>query len=359
MRTRLAAMACLAALSLVSRAELGGTSLAQGITPQCQNPRAIGVSRTVEIDTTTGPRFGSQYGDSSFLEDHEVVLTFDDGPMHAHTRAVLDALDAHCTKATFFMVGRMAMVDPEAAREVDRRGHTIGTHTLSHANLRQNGPRAESEFELGLSAVTRAIGKPPAPFFRFPYLADTRPMQALLAKRGFAIFSIDADSVDYRTRDPVRMRRTLLSHLGPKGKGILLFHDIQASTVAGISAVLDELKAKGYRVVHLVPKVPATTVAAYDDAVAGMASRKAAIAAANPLAKRSVVWPVATGTPRPHPAAAAGRGKNRAAPIIGGPGASPEAGSSAARADPAPAGAPEPGLRGPADPDWMSRTFPH
>ena len=57
--------------------------------------------------------FGAPSPESSFLADGEVVLTFDDGPLRAYTVPVLDALAAHCVKATFFLVGRMAVADPE------------------------------------------------------------------------------------------------------------------------------------------------------------------------------------------------------------------------------------------------------
>ena len=98
-------------------------------------PNALGVSRVVEIDTSAGPRFGAQYKQPDLLADGEVVLTFDDGPLRAYTRRVLEALQAHCTKATFFVVGRMAVADPEMVREYARLGHTVGIHTWSHANL--------------------------------------------------------------------------------------------------------------------------------------------------------------------------------------------------------------------------------
>ena len=134
-------------------------------------PNALGVSRVAEIDTSAGPRFGFQYKEQDILADGEVVLTFDDGPLRAYTKPVLEALAAHCTKATFFVVGRMAVADPEMVREYARRGHTVGTHTWSHANLHASTPlKARAEIELGFSAVQQALGKPVAPFFRFPYL---------------------------------------------------------------------------------------------------------------------------------------------------------------------------------------------
>lgn len=248
---------------------------------------AIGVSRVVEIDASTGPRFGRvQYRDFDFLEDGEIVLTFDDGPSRRHTPAILDALDAHCTRATFFTVGRMAVADPEMLQETAIRGHTIGTHTWSHKNLRSlSEEQARAEIELGLSAVQAALGAPVAPFFRFPYLSDPRPIQTLLQQRGFAIFSIDADSYDFRTSSGTTVQRNILNQLAQRKKGILLFHDIQPSTARGLKNLLDELKARGYRVVHVVPKAPATTLADFDEMAEQVLRKKRLAVSASPPAK--------------------------------------------------------------------------
>src|SRR5215510_1511732 len=76
---------------------------AQGQGGSCPNPNALGLARTVEVDTTGGPGFGfEQYKAHDFLVQREVVLTFDDGPWPVNTRAVLDALAQHCVKAIFF-----------------------------------------------------------------------------------------------------------------------------------------------------------------------------------------------------------------------------------------------------------------
>src|SRR5512135_3116483 len=67
---------------------------------KCDNPNAVGISRVVEIDTTGGPGFGFEHFTAyDFLRDHEIVLTFDDGPWPGHTPAVLKALAEQCTKA--------------------------------------------------------------------------------------------------------------------------------------------------------------------------------------------------------------------------------------------------------------------
>src|SRR4051794_1951652 len=143
----------------------------------CANPDALGVSRMVVIDTTGGPGFGFlQCKQFDFLTDKEVVLTFDDGPWPT-TPAVLKALADECTKGVFFPIGLHTTYHPEILKQVAAAGHTIGSHTWSHAHLdskKMSEQQARDEIEKGFSAVKMALGANPAPFFRFPALAHTQ-----------------------------------------------------------------------------------------------------------------------------------------------------------------------------------------
>jgi hypothetical protein len=135
------------------------------------NENALGVSRVVEIDPAGGPRHGTyRYPSTLTLEPKDVMLTFDDGPYPERTRNVLDALDRHCVKATFFEMGRFAKAYPDIVSDLVACGHTS------------------------------------------------------------------------------------------KGGGIVLFHDPTKDTAKAVALSLDALKARDYRVVHIVPK--ATGVAA-------------------------------------------------------------------------------------------------
>ena len=94
---------------------------------------ALGVSRTLVVDPSEHARLGSmQYSESLPLKDHEVVLTFDDGPLPPYTNRVLDTLASECVKATFFMVGRMVQAYPAVVRRVYNEGHTIANHSQTH-----------------------------------------------------------------------------------------------------------------------------------------------------------------------------------------------------------------------------------
>jgi peptidoglycan/xylan/chitin deacetylase (PgdA/CDA1 family) len=340
----------------------GTAAAARADMAQCSSgPGRIGLARTVEIDTSGGPRFGRQYKNNDFLRGKEVVLTFDDGPMRRNSRMVLEALAAHCTKATFFMVGRMALADPGMVREIAGRGHTIALHTWSHRNLRAIGEdRAIAEFELGLSMVQRALGRPVTPFFRFPYLADSEAMLAYFGRRNVAVFSIDADSFDFRTRDPTRVRDNIIETLRERGKGILLFHDIQISTARGIRGILDELAANGFKVVHVVSKAPATSVASYDDRTSREFAVRAKQLAAFPMIERAVVWPMTapeTQIERLVPGLAKSREKGSEG--IASASREPRASEPAAEPQPGPRTRPQPLPRPAVNPDegWQARVF--
>jgi peptidoglycan/xylan/chitin deacetylase (PgdA/CDA1 family) len=223
----------------------------------CAKPNALGVARSVEIDTTGGPWLGAPHGDPDLLKAGEVVLTFDDGPVPHTTRPILAALAAECTKATFFMVGQMAAAHPEMVREVAAQGHTVGTHTWSHLNLGgASAGRMKGQIESAIVAVSKAAETPIAPFFRYPYLSSSRTSVDYLKSRNIAQFAIDIDSFDYLTRSPQIVVKRTMARLESKGRGIILLHDIHTSTARSIPDLLARLKERGFRVVHLKPKAP-------------------------------------------------------------------------------------------------------
>ena len=232
----------------------------------CSNPDALGVARTVEIDTKGGPGFGFEhYKAYDFLQEKEVVLTFDDGPQVRTTKAILDALDAQCTKAIFFSLGKMALGLPEIIRDVAHRGHTVGTHTWSHQDMRKKSDQeAKDEIEKGVSGVRRAVGGPISPFFRYPYLRDSATTLAYLQSRNIAMFSTDVDSFDFKRQTADQLVKSTMARLDKKGKGVLLMHDIQPHTAAAMPALLATLKATGYKVVHMKAKDDLKTLAEYD-----------------------------------------------------------------------------------------------
>ena len=245
-------------------------STAAAATPStCKNPNALGVARVVEIDTTGGPGFGFEHFKAyDFLQPNEVVLTFDDGPWPVNTPAVLAALEAQCTKALFFPIGKHSMWHPEILKQVAAAGHTIGSHTWSHADLSKlPTDQGKEEIEKGFSAVTLALGQPPAAFFRFPALRHPPELVAYLGTRNVGIWSTDMDSFDFKLRKPEQVVQSVMTKLKKHGKGIVLMHDFQRATSQALPELLAQLKAGGYKVVQVKAKDNAQTVAEFDEAM--------------------------------------------------------------------------------------------
>ena len=237
----------------------------------CANPNALGVARVVAIDTTGGPGFGFEhFKQLDFLRDKEVVLTFDDGPWPVNTPSVLKTLADECTKAIFFPIGKHATYYPEILKQVVEQGHTVGSHTWSHANLNNKKlteAQQKEEIEKGFSAVKWALGSAPSPFFRFPALQHPPAMVTYLGERNISIWSCDLDSFDFKASKAEKIVDTVMTKLDKNGKGIVLMHDFQKHTAEALPELMKRLKAGGYKVVQVKAKAPVQTIAQYDEEV--------------------------------------------------------------------------------------------
>src|SRR4030088_2141370 len=238
----------------------------------CANPNAIGIARVVEIDTTGGPGFGFEhFKQLDFLRDKEVVLTFDDGPWPVNTPSVLKTLADECTTGIFFSIGKHATYYPEILKQVYAAGHTVGSHTWSHATLtnkKLTDDQKKEEIEKGISAVKWALGGvSPSPFFRFPALRPPPEMVPYLGERNIAMFSCDPDSFDFKASKPQQVIDVTMKKLDKLGKGIILMHDFHKYTAEALPELMQRLKAGGYKVVAMRAKAPVETIAQYDDEV--------------------------------------------------------------------------------------------
>ncbi len=201
------------------------------------------------------------------------MLTFDDGPWPDNTRAVLEALAHHCTKATFFPIGKHALWHPEILKEVAaaairsagtpgrtptcgegwpsaREGDAINGRRSRRASARSSWRSAPLRLRSSASRSCRT----------------RKDAVAYLGTRNIAIFSHDLDSFDFKMRKPEDVVKSVMSKLERKGKGIILMHDFQQATRKAMPDLLNQLKAKGYKVVHMKAKAPAATIPEFDQA---------------------------------------------------------------------------------------------
>lgn len=248
------ALAALLALSLPARAQ------------DCP-PNALGPVREQKLGTQGGVRVGLKtYPATVPLADHEVILTFDDGPDPKTTPAILDALKAQCVTATFFPIGKQAEVFPDLLKREAAEGHNVAYHTFSHPQPTLRDLPAgfvRADILKGVIAVERAAygleGTPDdlsrinlhAPFFRYPGFADTADLDGWFAANGIAVFSVDIWASDWLTMTADQELKLILSRLEARKKGMLLLHDNKPWTAEMMPRFLAELKARGYRVVQV------------------------------------------------------------------------------------------------------------
>jgi peptidoglycan/xylan/chitin deacetylase (PgdA/CDA1 family) len=236
-------------------------------------PDKLGTSHVVEVGTEGGLEVGLKtYPRTIPLTDHEVILTFDDGPAATTTPEILSALADECVRATFFEIGRNAESLPQIARREVMEGHTVAHHTWSHPQptLRfMSDAAARADVLRGMIAVEKAAygqdfsaGEPKdlkdlklhTPFFRFPGFADTQDLRDWFAANNVGIFGVDLWASDWIKMTPEAELKLVMSRLERNGhKGMLLLHDNHQWTADMVPMLLRELKAKGYRIVHMVP----------------------------------------------------------------------------------------------------------
>ena len=258
----------------------GALAAALGVCPvlaaDCPgNPGALGTARTIVVDPAKMPRIGNMsFTQSLPLEPKEVVLTFDDGPQPKNTAIVLDALARECVKATFFLIGSLAKEYPEWVRRQAQGGHTIANHNEHHPRYFD-----KLSYERGIAQIVNAtrhidealapIGHKMAPFFRFPGFRHTEPFNRYLNKQGYAVIGADFPADDWTFVGPETVMHRALARLEYRGSGILLLHDIHQRTAVILPRLLRELKARGFKVVHMVPpSIGETPLAAKETAPA-------------------------------------------------------------------------------------------
>lgn len=195
-----------------------------------------------------------------------IAITFDDGPDPEVTPQVLDLLDRHQARATFFCIGERAGRHPGLCREIVRRGHAVENHSQHHYHhLSTFGPwRMAREIAAGQDTLTRLTGQRPL-FFR-PTAGLRNPfLEPILARHGLTLASWTRRGFDTRNRDADDVAQRLIGRLA--AGDILLLHDgHSARTPAGVPVILvvlpkllEQAQAQGLRCVTLRSTLQSTS----------------------------------------------------------------------------------------------------
>jgi peptidoglycan/xylan/chitin deacetylase (PgdA/CDA1 family) len=194
----------------------------------------------------------------SAIAKRQVALTFDDGPDSIVTPQILDILEKHQAKATFFCVGIRAKKHPELIRRITAQGHQVENHSYSHKpTFAFNGIKGIStEIARTQEVLEKLTGKCPR-FFR-PIAGIRSPLlDPVLSKHGMRLVSWSRRGFDTQLKDPRRLCRWLTKELTPGI--ILMLHDGNtartkegvAVSVACLSNILQSIANAGLTTVTL------------------------------------------------------------------------------------------------------------
>lgn len=192
-------------------------------------------------------------------KDKKLALTFDDGPSRAYTAQILDILREKDVKATFFVVGANASMEPTLLERIYNDGHDIGNHTFTHPNLRLVGPTL---LDLELNATQRVLEAKlgiGTHLFRPPFNKDSEPVNkdeaaALLAaaRLGYMTIGLKIDPLDWARPGADKIVERTVSYARAREGNIVLLHDgggDRQQTVDALPAIIDQLRGEGFHFV--------------------------------------------------------------------------------------------------------------
>ncbi len=175
-----------------------------------------------------------------------VALTFDDGPAYKKTETLLEEFEKRDVRVSFFVLGELAIKQPELVKKAYDMGHTIGSHTYDHKNLKKLSDE-KLKYEVGYTnkVLSEIIGDE-IKYIRPPYGAYN---EKILEKVDMSFILWNVDTLDWKKRDAKKLTDYLVNNVSDGD--IVLMHDIHQETVEGVIAAIDILKEKGYEFVSL------------------------------------------------------------------------------------------------------------
>lgn len=181
------------------------------------------------------------------VEDDRVSVTLDATWGASRTQDILDVLDKHGVKATFFLAGYWVNEYPDHVRMIAARGHEIGNHSYSHPHM--NSLTADSiaaELNRCSDMIEGLTGKRPT-VFRPPFGEYNNRVIDTADACGLTTIQWDVDSLDWMNLSKSEIVNRVMSRV--KEGSIILFHNNGMHTVEALDTVLSELKSRGFRAV--------------------------------------------------------------------------------------------------------------
>jgi peptidoglycan/xylan/chitin deacetylase (PgdA/CDA1 family) len=188
-----------------------------------------------------------QIRDASYFQGKKLVcFTFDDGPAGSNTTKLLDGLKERNVRVSFFLVGNRVANNAAIVKRMYEEGHTIGTHSWSHQNLKKlDEISAKNEIYQANDAIYNVIGANPR-YIRPPYGAYSA---ATLTYADMVFVNWSVDPLDWKYRNASTVYNNIVSKA--RDGDIILVHDIHPTSVDGALRAMDYLATQGFAFVSI------------------------------------------------------------------------------------------------------------
>ncbi len=178
----------------------------------------------------------------------KIALSFDDG--YDYTAEILEKLEKHGVKATFFAVGDWIEKEPETFRKIFENGHEIGNHGFSHTNMLElTDEEVCEEIECVERLAERIIGER-IRLFRFPYGKYNEHLVKVVKKKGLVPVGWSVDSEDWTGVKEEKIYDNIMENEELSGK-IILLHTMHCQTAAALDLIIPALKRGGYEIIKV------------------------------------------------------------------------------------------------------------
>jgi delta-lactam-biosynthetic de-N-acetylase len=178
-----------------------------------------------------------------------IALTFDAGGPSEPTARILDILARHHVRATFFITGDWANLNPDLVRRIHNEGHEIGDHTMHHPDLRTL-PDQEvcTELTQAEQVISSLTGVTTRPYYRPPYGGRDDRVRGLAAQVGYRTVYWTIDTLDWQTNaTPESITKIVMDHI--TNGAIILMHagsQVESETLDGLMTKIEQM---GYQLV--------------------------------------------------------------------------------------------------------------
>lgn len=210
----------------------------------------VSLCALVLVATLTVPCHAKAAFSHGGREEKRIALTFDDGPHPRYTPRILELLEKHGIKATFFMIGCNAKLYPEVVKAVDSGGHEIGNHTFSHPHMKRITAEALKEEIKKTEAVFEALGVAKPHLFRPPEGFRSAQQIKATEELGYRMVVWSLDTHDWQGKTKGELTSFVLSNV--QGGDVLLFHDYVSgknTTITALEELIPKLLEDGYQFV--------------------------------------------------------------------------------------------------------------